>query len=381
MSDDLIIASTTDTAEQLQAALDYGNEPAETPETPAAPAAEAAPAEPVVEEPPAETPPAEEPPAETPPAPKAAADAKVKPVRADFGSDEDYDRALLGHKARKRIDRLTFEKNEAGRRADAAEAELARVRAGARPEPQAPPPPPPPPFDMKAAVEKAPTVLALKNSLDALGAPPKLADFESTEEWETALTDYTTKRTDIVANMAAERKDVANRIENNQAAQAEQSRRSYEEFQDTRVQVTEDLPDFDEVMEANADMELSSAVSYRIATNGIAGHALAYYLAQHRDVAARLYKMGDTGDALIEIGKIEAKMSAELPMELERRTPTRSAAPAPRNGRIVSSAAAPITPVRGGGATNASTVPLEKTDYRTFAETRNRQEAARRRHR
>lgn len=386
---DLVISSTTDTEDQMNLALVHGTELAEDSTTLAV--IDRATGEPIEEVAPVViTTPPEENAAEVKAAeekPEVKVETKVpkeKPKREDFATDDEFERAQLGYKANKRIDRLTWERGEQQRRADALQAELDALK-GRKVER-----PPPPAVaeqvrqveavaeadEIQKAVDASQVALAaVDQKLLALGKAPKLEDHESIEKWEEATLAWQDQKMDLReerAKVKAKIETFAVIVEERKAdaavAAAEDRNAQIDSFMASRKDAETAIPDFSAVIAANSDMEMSPTMQYVAITSPI-GHRINYYLATHRDEAQELFDLGDTPEALRMIGGIEREVrkgmvAAQAPVE------TRQTEVPPR---AVTQTPEPIAPV-GGRATAVSRSIDQITDQSEFKALRNRQE-------
>jgi len=307
MKDDSItLVSTTDSLKDVQAALGVTSEAptpaAEAPattktETPAAPAATAAT--------PTETPAA---PVETPAAP---VETPTKP--AGTGKSKDGLQA--------RIDELVRQRDTARGMSAAQEAELEALRARVKELAGGQPP--------KAAEPAAPAA-------PLAPAKPKVEDYPDYDTYVEALIEW---RADAIAE-----KKINDRFQSQQTAeqQEEQNRRAKEIFEAHEARITEAksrYDDFDEVV-SQPDVHISTVMRDGILLSE-RGPDIAYYLATHPEERTRLLALGDTPKALIEFGKLETKVEAELSKAGSAASGTPSAAATPAS----TPAATPAAPV------------------------------------
>lgn len=357
-TEDLVVSSTTDTEDAMQAALMHGIEaPSGAPvlsienDEPAK-----KPVEPKADEKPAEKKAEAKPAAETD-GDKAEKPKASRPRREDFDSEDDWGDALMGHRARKRIDTLTYEREEARRRAEGLETRIAALEGG------------------KPAAAEKPAEPAKE---------PKADDFETHEEWIAAL----------VAHKTAIGVATALETERTKEAKADEGIQREEEFQKfiaQRAEARERYDDFDEVIKDNGTMKLSGVMNYVIMSSEV-GNDISYYLATHRDEAARIYAM--EGPAAIRaMGKLEskvehivatrngqqeAKADDEPPAEKADEKPAAIEKPAAPKKKV-SDAAEPIEPI--GARSTRSTVPLEELPYSDYKAKRDRDELNRKKFR
>lgn len=357
MSDDVSLASTTDTQEQMNEALGI-TPPAD------APAPDPVPAAP-----------------EAPPAQDASAPQKPK------GSK----------KAESRIANLTRERYEMQARAEQAERELAALREGKTPGPVPP-----------APVAPAPVV----DRYAEAGPEPKEDDFDgdfskymaAVRAWDRAVAKIDAKveaEASARATIEAERKA---QWEAQQREIANQQALAYNQRLDRAKDV---LPDFDAVMKAGENLPYIPSIAQwcQAEANGI---AIGYYLIQHPDVFDRIARL-PAPMAWTELGRLDAKYEAGLVEDLpkidwtarpsgQRRvaapvvaqvpvvespaTPAVPAEPAavptfPPAGRpsVVGASRAPAPPPRVGGGGAATQVDPDKMSHQEYKKWRESQGA------
>jgi hypothetical protein len=249
----------------------------------------------------------------------------------------------------KRIDEVTWEREEQRRRADASEArekelrdQLTTAATGKKPEEKQP-----------EAVVADETVAApearlkeFDDKLAALGAAPKLANFDTTEEWEAKTVEWNDKRAEIREDRAAAKATIAleNRIseENAQAVQRER----FEQFGATYEDAKKRIPDFDDVIRANAAMEMDPAITKTIFESPV-GHDLAYHLAKNPETVKRLNAL-PLDEIMLELGEIQGEIKAKV----KAGGGTVPAKSKPRAVALVE----PIETVGGRGAASPKTV-------------------------
>lgn len=365
MSNDLVIASTTDTPEQMAAALEHGLEettpddalstetvdekpagekPAGEEAEPAAKADDAAAegdADKKAAEPKADD---EKPKVEAKADPKA--DDKKRPARPkrdDFKSEDEWADALIGWGATKRIDKVTAEKHTERERREAVEVENERLkrendelRAGK-------------PAEEKPAAERV-----------SDKPEPKAEDFDTHEEWLKALSKHH-------AAVAVEAQADKDQREAAEAAEATAMRQRNEAYQE-RLQVAEQrYPDFAETLKA-ADLRgtrLSAVMQHVVMTSEV-GPDILHYLAQpeHDEEAKRLFAL-DGPDGIRAMGRVEERvhrvvtdMRQQAIDEAEQDGVAEQEAPKPKQKAPLTKAAEPIDPIRGTRTVNHET-PLD----------------------
>jgi hypothetical protein len=121
-----------------------------------------------------------------------------------------------------------------------------------------------------------------------------------------------------------------------QAQQVTQQQTVQSQFLTKEAQVKAEIPDYDEVIAESADVPLKGHLVEAVLTSDV-GPRLRYYLAQNPEKAEAFNAMSPT-KALTEIGKIEARIEAEV---------------AGKKGQPakVTKAPAPIKPIAGSGET------------------------------
>lgn len=228
-----------------------------------------------------------------------------KPKQTAPVSDEDG--------ARKRINKLVWQREEAKREADYWRAQAQVKATQSQPEP-------------KPANDGRPNV-----------NDPR---WKSYEEYTEALAEWTADRK-IEARLKAERE------QSQQSAKQQRISAAMQSFNERAEKAREKYPDYDELFDS-AMISESMAEPILGSENG---PEIAIYLAKNPDVARRIYRMGQT-DAAREIGKIEAKLG-----DLEEST--------------VSNAPAPLKPVRPKG--EVSNTLSDKMDINTWMKMRAKQ--------
>jgi hypothetical protein len=344
--DDITLVSSTDSDEQVAAAL------AGTPEKPAAPATPETPAPdaPATPEVPAtpETPAGEEP---------AVADPDAEPVVEAAKPETTSERRI--RKIQATIDAETRRKHDASRAADAEEKRYQDAKAKREALETAPP---------AAATDERPKLADLNED-----GSPKFANYE---EWLEASHAYSeskvektlaTARAEIEASVtqkqtAADRAriehDTAVRVENEALASYESH---LEGFKATHADFDAVLTSATEhVMELVEDFgpDVLNVVDRYAIYDADNGPAINHFLASHPDELRRIVAL-PIPQQLAALGKLDERLKSATP------TPARTK-PA------VSSAPAPIKPV--GGSPTSSTVPLEDEPYPVFKARREREE-------
>lgn len=287
----------------------------------------------------------------------------TRPRREDYQSDQEYEDASLSFKARKRIDKVTWEREEAHRRITALETEIAELKEAGK--------------STKKAEEK------LEQAEEKVAAvdpnEPKAEDFETHEQWLAALTKYTTRK--------AIQEDRAQR---DQAENAQYIKEQHEQFLAAKPDAAARYDDFDEVISANADMLISPAMDFVMKTSPV-GHDIAYHLATHRSEADRIFRMNGP-DQAVEMGRllerIERRVDALGAPDAKAAAADAEADAAgdksddPTPKRKVAKATEapdPIAPV--GSRASRSTQSLEEMSLEDFKAKRRQDELLRRRNR
>lgn len=339
MSEDLIVASTTDTEEQIREALNRGSE-VQT-EDPVLSEVDTTTGEPI--EPAEEAEKVEEPAAEAK-KDAAAGDADAK----DDEKTEKTEKRERRSPGERRIAELTAQKYIQQRRAEQLEAEVEELRRSLDEIKAAKAAPADPPAETHVAQPEQ-------------DVEPQANQFPNYEEYIKALGAYTARKaaTDL---MAAQAKKAAD------AAAEEQQNAAYVRFQEGRAEAATRYADFEETMASEAALALpiTPMIEYTIMTDPI-GHDIAYYLAKNPHECEDIAKMSPPAQQFA-LGKLAAKLETSRPGQ-KKATP-----PKPKP---VSAAPPPVEPV-GRHMTSTSTVPDDELDYRAYAEKRNREEAERR---
>ena len=222
----------------------------------------------------------------------------------------------------KALDRLTAEREEQKRRAEAAEARLDRALAALE----------------KAGVTTQPAQDAALPNDDPEPVRPTKDAYPDPDSFEQALMDYAEQR----AAWTAKREVRAIEQRTQQEKQAEeiaQAQRAAQQAYTARIEKAKaDMPDWDSVA-TSPDVQVSVPMAAAI-LHSENGPQLQYYLGKNPNEAARIRELSPPLQ-LLELGKIEAKLTA---------------APAPKPA--ISAAPAPIRPIAGSAA-SASKSPEE----------------------
>ena len=170
-------------------------------------------------------------------------------------------------------------------------------------------------------------------------AAPKLEQFDyDPEKYAAAKAEYATKKAEkefTEKQQKAEATKQRDKLVSSWEEKAEKAADKYDDFETVVGKLTPDNPFTQAIMEADAD--------------------LAYYLAKHPKEVERLSELPTVSARIRELGKIEAKLSAE-----------------PEKPKKPSAAPAPIKPLSGAGSTK-SDVPSEDDSTADWIRKRQRQ--------
>ena len=209
----------------------------------------------------------------------------------------------------------------------------------------------------EAADAKARTEIAERKAVDleARLNPPKPVDsdakpqasqFSDAFEYAEALAEWS-------AENALKTRD-RQEIEKKQQVERDKAMQSWQ----TKLASTKaSMPDYD-AMIASSDVSVSDQVREAILDSDI-GPALLYHLAENPDVAALLASKS-AASALRELGKIEARLSSDKPAERS----SKAADTAPK----ISSAPAPISPLKGANAAVESPLDSKGEFHGSYAQ-------------
>jgi len=358
---DIIVASVTDSMEDIKAAAEAVSPGAAKPPVVAdasagesVPTPEPAPAADVVE---TKSEPSEgettEHEAESEPEPEP----KKQPIR-------ERKRDLQG-----RIDELVRDKYTSQRAATEAQNEVARLRqqlealSGTKPTQDVTPEP-----------VTAPTPAVVDPE-------PKSEDFDTFEEFTKATAKWYAKearRQFEAEQQEARQKWESQERERQRAAYEQQARQSNDQLLSAhyaRVDaIKAEIPDFDDVIDQSADMELPPPMR-SVILNEELGPRIMYYLAQHPEECDRIAKLPPTPQ-LVAMGKIMTRIERDLESAEPAEAPAPKVAPK-KTVAAPSKLPPPIKTVGTGSATPS--VKLEDMDFATYREVRMKQEMARRR--
>lgn len=358
MGNDITAVSTTDSQAQVEAALAPRGTPPPATETPAAPETAK----------PAETPAEPAKPADTPAATAPATD------ETDDDAGSKAGKALNERKSRlqARIDELTFDKhNTAAERdralakADELQKQLDALKAG-KPAPTAEP-------EQSAAPAKF-----AKKAFDE--PKPKQEDFDDYDKFSDAKDDWIERKARHNFQQELDEKAYNDRVARDEAelrTRVETAQRAYtERFNAAKIK----YPDFEQKMKDGANMPLSEAQvqHMRLSEQGV---ELLYFFLNNPTEAERIGALPD-GRALVEMGKIEARLEAAPASSPATAEPT-SAAKSTNSTTTttptkpaISRAPAPVTTVQSSASSGQ--VTGDQLSWEDWKAQRNAQVQARR---
>lgn len=309
------VSSTTDSPDQVRAALGV----TET-QAPAEPAAPAAPA----------------PGAPVPGAPAApAANGFRRPPKLT---------------AKQRIQQLTGRSTELSEENLALKRRLSELESG-RPaagvadrsaQPAAPP------------VEQPPTP---EERLKALGAKPKQEDFDSVEAYLDARDEWMEKKAEIIADQKADERFRTIAQERQREEMQRVTNQNIAAFNERVAQVTQILPDYTEVVKA-ADMKVTQAIGDFIFYEE-EGPIIGYYLCKHPEELKRIMAMPQAGKQLTALGRLVQQLdSGALDIQFsEGGQPAAVVPAAPAAPTVPAEPAAPAGPAARVAQPNVSRAP------------------------
>lgn len=372
MANDITLTSTTDSLEQVQAALGVpvteqaATAPAPTPETPPAlpgvvtatvvpPAKGAkAPAAPAAAAP-AEVPPAEVPaaaPVETPVAEATEDDADdaddadgdtgtevdpaVSQAAADLGRKGGQKRGKLAGRLHRQLEITASQRAEiedlkrqiAAR--DAGGGRAASPAPAATGSSQAPPP--------------------------ALKAKPVIADYPTYEAWDEANTRYISEE---VARVAAENAVKAERERVAREAAVQQQSTQQSAYQQQEIAARVKYEDYDDVV--TNELPASDLMQDRLVRSEI-GAEMAYYLGKNPDLCREIYAMGNTAEAAEALGEVRFIVKQQLKEAAAAKLKPKpvAAAPAAVAPTLASVAAPAAVPAAPRPAATAAPAPAAR---------------------
>lgn len=379
--DTVVITSTTDTLEQVQAAL--SGPPKEEAKTEAQPEAkaEAQTEKPAVEAKPSETPakaPAEE-------AKPSDADESAKETESDGEQSLSEKRAEAGRrggesKSRldKRIKQLVDERERYKATSTAKDIELEVLRKRVA--------------ELAAADSPKETSAKAADDGDKGKKPaaqaPQPKDFDSYDDYVLAAAKFAADaaREEMAAKVVEEalaKERARLKGEADAAAQLERQKAVQERLEAARQR----YDDFDEVVDPN--IPLNRTLVENLQDSEI-GPDVAYYLCKHEDELQKLLQMGDTARASRAFGVIEDKVAASLEKAAAKAEKAEDdgagsmgdaikpeGKPAEKKAKAVATKAPdPISPTKGATQTEKRPEDMSYAEYRAFRE---KQESARRR--
>lgn len=355
MSDELIIASTTDTPAEIKAAMVHG--------------IEAQPDDVLsVEEPePVEAPVAEEKADDAPPAEKVEAEKEPeeKPVEKKTDAED------LGGRAQKRINKLVAEREAERRRADDAEAKAKSLEDGQK----------------KPADKTVETAGKSGTEVDAAwvaaNPQPQQEDFADYDTFVKGWTKWEMDRREGISVRKAEEagRAAAQKVLDDKAAKdvadAAQTERTeaFQRFEATKEDARARYPDFDAVMTAAKDLKVSGPMSY-VLMDSVVGHDIGYWLATHPEEAADLAEL-EGPEAIRELGRLERTVELQVAARAQKKEPVADVV-VPKKA---TKAPAPIAPVGGRSANTTVDLNDPNMDQQEWKRRRNAQDLARRQRR
>ena len=149
---------------------------------------------------------------------------------------------------------------------------------------------------------------AAKSKAPAATPRPKMEDFEDEDAFLDALIDWRSEKK--IETRMAERDQTQTRKagEDNRRRQAVEAATEL----DRQFQVGREAhEDYDEVLEAADDIEWSDRHAYAMMLTGVAGD-IAYDLGKNPEAAAKLAKITNPAKISMELGKIQARIEAEV---------------------------------------------------------------------
>lgn len=364
--DELIISSTTDTAEQMQAALAHGTKPPSEEVLSTVGEEDEKPADDTAKKD-DDAPPDEKKPEgdeKTPVEKKVKASDEKKP---DVDDEDD-----VSARVKKRISRLVAEREDQRRRADDAEARVAAAEA------------------KKTKAEEKPADEKVAHDAEWLktNPEPKQDDFEDYDAyskkwvaWESDRREQISIRKAEEAGRAAADEVLKKRADQEQADRETADRtEQFQRFEESREEARSRYDDFDDVIAEAKDLKLTPEMQFVIMDSPV-GHDISYWLATHKDEAADLAALSGA-EATRELGRLERTI--ELQVESHGRgekTRTEREDPPKQKRSAVTKAPAPIAPVGGRSVATAVDLADPNLSYSDYKLLRDKQDLAKRRHR
>lgn len=363
MSDEVIISSTTDTEAEINAAMQHGMEP---------PASDTVLS--VVEDEPEPAVEGEKKDEEKPAEKELTAEEKDAAEKKELQAKADKE--ALGARAEKRIAKLVAEREDANRRAEAAEA-----RAKAAEEKKAP------------EAEKVAATVALDAEWLKTNPEPKQEAFDEYDAFSKVWVKWEMDRREVISVKHAEEagRKAAQKVIDDKAAsekiakEAADTTALFQRFEEGKEVARARYADFDEVLAAAKDLKLSGPMQYVI-MDSVVGHDIAHWLAmpENREEAEHLAGL-EGSEAIRELGRLERTIELQV-ADLEaaggadEKVDAATVAPKKKIAAVTKTTD-PVRPV--GGRAVAATVDLNdpNMDQVAWKTARNRQEFERRRRR
>lgn len=198
---------------------------------------------------------------------------------------------------------------------------------------------------------------------DVAPVKPNKADFADDDEWDAAMLDYSEQRAQHIARQEIRETIERERQQAERRAIEQAQQQERERHQERIAAAAEKYPDFHEVAE-NPDVQVSMVMAHAILQSD-SGPDIQYYLGANPAEAKRIMALTPPRQ-LVELGKIEAKLTAPKP----------EAAPAPKPR--ISNAPPPIRPLKSGDVEPVAKNRGEMSMDEYIATRRKEQSAARR---
>lgn len=216
----------------------------------------------------------------------------------------------------------------------------------------------------KPADSAEPTKAAATPDASGFSKPePKEEDFDNYNDYLEAKVDWKIEKRDFEKEQAAKQAADAKQQEEAAAAEAETHQ---ETLRQRWEKAKEKYHDFDEVIEAAKELPISIVVRDHLRFSE-KGAELAYYLSTNPEEAERISNL-NPGLALVELGRLEAKLDAGVIGAASDVPPETTEAPVEERPKQVPVSKAPpvMTRPAGGVAAKGTSAPSEKDDYQTF---------------
>lgn len=224
-----------------------------------------------------------------------------------------------------------------------------------------------------------------------LPAKPQVGDFETYEEYTEAIADWK-----YAINNASRESEIDKRVEARLKAErdtqtknsaAEKQKAQSDRYRAKETEARAKYLDFDERVN-NPELRASNLV-LQLLVDSEHGPEVAYYIATHKEIADKLWSLGESGMALKEFGKIEARVESALeaaaaPTAARSDAPVKDAPPVvppagtqPARPVATTKAPDPITPVGGGTQATVTTDPdqMSYQEFRTWRASQERKRA------